>query len=111
MITRYELIPDSEGAGRFRGGLGVRRDWKFPNHSATLTIFSDNRINRAVGAFRRWQCNSVELHSESRRRGAGVAVQSDFDVAPRFRHQLSHSPAAADMDRPWNAISRPFGQM
>jgi N-methylhydantoinase B len=51
MITRYELIPDSEGAGRFRGGLGVRRDWKFPNHSTRLTIFSDNQINRPWGLF------------------------------------------------------------
>jgi len=28
-IVRYALIPDSEGAGRFRGGLGVRRDYRF----------------------------------------------------------------------------------
>ena len=27
-ITRYELIQDSEGAGKYRGGQGVRRDWK-----------------------------------------------------------------------------------
>ncbi len=25
-VSRYELIPDSGGAGRFRGGLGTRRD-------------------------------------------------------------------------------------
>jgi N-methylhydantoinase B len=51
IVTRYELIPDSEGAGRFRGGLGVRRDWKFPDHSARLTVFSDNRKNRPWGLF------------------------------------------------------------
>jgi N-methylhydantoinase B len=28
-IVRYELIPDSEGAGRQRGGLGLRRDYTF----------------------------------------------------------------------------------
>ena len=28
-IVRYELVPDSEGAGRFRGGLGLRRDYTF----------------------------------------------------------------------------------
>jgi N-methylhydantoinase B len=28
-ILRYELVPDSEGAGRFRGGLGLRRDYSF----------------------------------------------------------------------------------
>ena len=51
LITRYELIPDSEGAGRYRGGLGIRRDWKFPNHEATLTVFSDNRKYAPWGLF------------------------------------------------------------
>ena len=51
MITRYELIEDSEGAGRFRGGLGVRRDWKFCDHEVTLTIFSDNRKFAPWGLF------------------------------------------------------------
>ncbi len=51
MITRYELVNDSEGAGRFRGGVGVRRDWKFRDHAATLTIFSDNRKFAPWGLF------------------------------------------------------------
>ncbi len=51
MITRYELINDSEGAGRYRGGLGVRRDWKFAGHEATLTILSDNRVFAPWGLF------------------------------------------------------------
>jgi N-methylhydantoinase B len=40
-IVRYELLQDSEGAGKFRGGMGVRRDWKYLDHAATVTIFSD----------------------------------------------------------------------
>jgi N-methylhydantoinase B len=51
LITRYELIPDSEGAGRFRGGLGVRRDWHFPGHEVTFTILCDNSKNRPWGLF------------------------------------------------------------
>ena len=51
MITRYELIQDSEGAGRYRGGLGVRRDWQFCDHEATLTVFSDNRKFAPWGLF------------------------------------------------------------
>jgi len=39
-ITRYELVPDSEGPGEFRGGLGLRRDYKFPEE-ATFTILAD----------------------------------------------------------------------
>jgi N-methylhydantoinase B len=40
-ILRYELIPDSEGAGAHRGGLGVRRDYTFPGHTPSFSILSD----------------------------------------------------------------------
>jgi N-methylhydantoinase B len=40
-IVRYELVPDSEGAGRRRGGLGLRRDYLFPDAEATFTILAD----------------------------------------------------------------------
>ncbi len=50
-ITRYELVADSEGAGKFRGGLGLRRDWQFPQHPATVTIFSGHRKKGPWGLF------------------------------------------------------------
>ncbi|HEY8885144.1 MAG TPA: hydantoinase B/oxoprolinase family protein, partial [Chloroflexota bacterium] len=40
-IVRYELIPDSEGPGRRRGGLGLRRDYLFADHVATFTVLAD----------------------------------------------------------------------
>lgn len=40
-IVRYELIPDSGGAGQFRGGLGIRRDYEFPFGRTIFTILSD----------------------------------------------------------------------
>ncbi len=40
-IIRYELIEDSEGAGKHRGGLGLRRDYLFPDHEASFTILAD----------------------------------------------------------------------
>lgn len=39
-IVRYELINDSEGAGRFRGGLGLRRDYLF-DHEVSFTVLAD----------------------------------------------------------------------
>lgn len=39
-IVRYELIPDSEGAGRFRGGLGLRRDYLF-DHDVVFSVLAD----------------------------------------------------------------------
>ena len=40
-IVRYELVEDSAGAGKYRGGLGLRRDYLFPDHEATFTILAD----------------------------------------------------------------------
>lgn len=39
-INRYELVEDSDGAGKHRGGLGLRRDYFF-DHEASFTILSD----------------------------------------------------------------------
>lgn len=38
IIERYELITDSGGAGKFRGGLGVRRDYRMhlPGHMISI---------------------------------------------------------------------------
>jgi N-methylhydantoinase B len=40
-ILRYELVEDSDGAGRYRGGLGLRRDYLFPDHEVSFTILAD----------------------------------------------------------------------
>ena len=39
-ILRYELVENSEGAGRHRGGLGLRRDYFF-DHDVSFTILAD----------------------------------------------------------------------
>jgi N-methylhydantoinase B len=40
-ITRYELVDDSEGAGQWRGGLGLRRDYLFPDRAVSFTVLAD----------------------------------------------------------------------
>ena len=40
-ITRYELVENSEGAGKYRGGLGMRRDYLFSDHEPSFTILAD----------------------------------------------------------------------
>lgn len=50
-ILRYELVPDSEGAGTFRGGLGLRRDYAFPDHAVTFTILADRDREGPWGLF------------------------------------------------------------
>ena len=53
-IARLELIEDSEGPGRQRGGLGLRRDYHFPSDPATFTILSDRDLAGPHGLFGGW---------------------------------------------------------
>ena len=50
-ILRYELIPNSEGGGQHRGGLGVRRDYTFPGHTPSFSILSDKAKYPPWGLF------------------------------------------------------------
>src|SRR3989441_1371458 len=43
IVERFELIGDSAGAGRFRGGCGVRRDLRFLADEGKLTNLSDRQ--------------------------------------------------------------------
>ena len=43
-VDRYGLVPDTDGAGRFRGGLGLTRELTVLDHHATINLSSD-RLN------------------------------------------------------------------
>lgn len=51
MIERYELISDSGGPGRCRGGLGFRRDYRVLVDNTTFNIRSDRCRHSAPGVF------------------------------------------------------------
>jgi N-methylhydantoinase B len=40
-LVRYELLPDSGGPGRWRGGLGTRRDYEVLSDRASLSFVAD----------------------------------------------------------------------
>jgi N-methylhydantoinase B len=50
-VARYELISDSGGPGRWRGGLGLRRDYAFPDRAATFSILADRDREGPWGLF------------------------------------------------------------
>ncbi len=43
LVDRYGIVPDSEGPGRFRGGLGVTREYTF-NSAAAFTFATDRAV-------------------------------------------------------------------
>lgn len=50
MVERYELVQDSGGPGRFRGGLGLRRTIRLTRGSATFSAHGDRHQRPARGA-------------------------------------------------------------
>ena len=50
-VSRLSLIENSEGPGKYRGGLGMRRDYYFPDDPATFTVLSDRDIQGPQGIF------------------------------------------------------------
>ena len=51
IVERYELIPDSGGAGRWRGGLGVRKDIRMLADDVVLSNLTDRHVYPAYGLF------------------------------------------------------------
>ncbi len=49
MIERYELVPDSGGPGKWRGGMAVERQLRFLGARATLQLRSDRRDHPPYG--------------------------------------------------------------
>jgi len=50
-VLRYELIPDSGGAGKYRGGLAVRRDIEMLMDDVTLARYGDRQRFAPFGLF------------------------------------------------------------
>ncbi|HET7046275.1 MAG TPA: hydantoinase B/oxoprolinase family protein [Gaiellaceae bacterium] len=49
-VARLSLVEDSDGAGRFRGGLGLRKDFRF-DRPTTFTVLADRTRSGPAGAF------------------------------------------------------------
>jgi len=48
-VRRYELRPDSGGAGEYRGGLGVRRDIEVVGSEATVSLLAERHRTPPYG--------------------------------------------------------------
>ena len=50
-IERYGFLPDSEGAGKFRGALGLVREYRLLADEATVQLRSDRQDHPPYGLF------------------------------------------------------------
>ena len=50
-VERFELIADSGGAGKYRGGCGIRKDMRLLADEAVLTLLGDRHKVQPYGVF------------------------------------------------------------
>jgi len=50
-VERYGLVADSEGPGKFRGGMGMQREFTFLAPESTITVSSDRNKIHPWGVF------------------------------------------------------------
>jgi len=51
MIERYELLRDSGGAGKWRGGLGAVKEYKVLHDNARITVINDRHVSPPWGLY------------------------------------------------------------
>ena len=50
-LLAYEFVADKAGAGKFRGGVPFRRDYRFLEEEGVLQVRSDRRTHRPFGLY------------------------------------------------------------
>jgi len=50
-LLAYEFVPDKAGAGKYRGGVPFRRDYRLLEDEAVLQVRSDRRTHRPFGLY------------------------------------------------------------
>jgi N-methylhydantoinase B len=51
MVERYELLPDSGGAGKWRGGMGIHRKLRVLDHTCHAFIYGSRKLSAPWGIF------------------------------------------------------------
>lgn len=91
-IERYGLVPDTGGAGQFRGGLAIEREWRLLSGEAHLAIRSDRRAHCPYGLL---QGQSGAPSVNIMRRGNGEEVlPTMISTTIRAGEQIYHRQAS-----------------
>ncbi len=111
-VERYALRPDSGGAGRWRGGLGIRREWRVLADEVTMNLRGDRVKFASPGVYggRSGQPGSASLNPDtpgarplhvkatSVRLAAGDVVRLDLAGAAGWGPPAERDPALVARD-------------
>lgn len=51
LVRRFELMPDTGGAGKWRGGCGIRKDIELRSDKAVMTLLGERHSHKGYGLF------------------------------------------------------------
>lgn len=93
-IERYGLVRDSGGAGKYRGGLAIERDWRLLEGEAHLAIRSDRRKHRPYGLYGgKSGAGSINILSprNAKARGKTLAtmISTRMESGERIYHRMA----------------------
>ena len=95
-VDRYELRPDSGGAGRFRGGIGLRRDITVRDHTATFSLLADRQRHAPYGL----------AGGEDGEPGAAYRIDADDGGSATGAELTTDTESGADTDPADGATTR-----
>jgi N-methylhydantoinase B len=106
-VERYSFVPDSGGAGQWRGGLSVERQLRFLGRTATLQLRSDRRDHPPYGLAggRPGAPSSNALHDGKMWRELPTKFTRPFNGGEAIRHRSAGGGGYGDpLDRAPEAV-------
>ncbi len=80
LVERYELVPDSGGPGKQRGGMGIRRDIRVLEHEAAFRGSTSRRLSAPWGLFGGHDGGKAEIRIDGEL--ADPSTGGQFLIAP-----------------------------
>ena len=108
-INRYGLVKDSGGAGKFRGGLGLEREWTLLAGETHLAIRSDRRKHLPYGLYGGGEgAGSINvLHDGDGERRLPVMISTTMKKGQVLYHRQAGAGGWGDpLDRAPEAVAR-----
>jgi N-methylhydantoinase B len=97
-LLAYEFVPDKAGAGKYRGGVPFKRDYRFNESDGVLQVRSDRRDHRPFGLYggSPGQPSENYLNPDTGKRVLPGKFTMDIKKGDVFRHVLAGAAGWGD---------------
>jgi N-methylhydantoinase B len=108
-LLAYEFVPDKAGAGKYRGGVPFKRDYRFLEEEAVLQVRADRKTHRPFGLYggSPGQPSENYLNPDGENRELPGKFTMTIKQGDVFRHVLAGAGGWGDpLERDPNSVLR-----